>query len=83
MRIDDDIFRDILACWGGNATGEQVNRVREWMEENEENRREYERLSRLYYRLGYAERWDKIDVQTGKSRLLGRLSRSGKRRMVR
>ena len=52
MRIDDDIFRDILACWGGNATGEQVNRVREWMEENEENRREYERLSRLYYRLG-------------------------------
>jgi hypothetical protein len=83
MKVDDDIFRDIQACWGGNATAEQVNRVREWMEESVENRQEYERLSRLYYRLGYAERWDKIDLQTGKSRLQGRLSRSKRRRMVR
>ena len=83
MKVDDDIFRDIQACWGGNATGEQVSRVREWMEESVENRREYERLSRLYYRLGFAERWDKIDLQTGKSRLQGHLSKFRRRRMVR
>ena len=39
MEIHDEIFRDIQACWQGNATGEQVDRVKKWIEENEENHR--------------------------------------------
>ena len=83
MKMVDDIFQDIQACWGGNATDEQVKRVREWMEAGVENRQEYERLSRLYYRLGYTRRWDEIDEQTERSRLMGRLSKSRMRRMGR
>ncbi|MCB6971580.1 MULTISPECIES: FecR family protein [Butyricimonas] len=83
MKMVDDIFQDIQACWGGNATDEQVKRVREWMEAGVENRQEYERLSRLYYRLGYTRRWDEIDEQTERSRLMGRLSKLRMRRMGR
>lgn len=83
MEIHDEIFRDIQACWEGNATGEQVDRVKKWIEENEENHREYERLSRLYYRLGYAKRWDEIDTRAAGASLLKRISRTRKRKMSR
>ena len=83
MEIHDEIFRDIQACWQGNATGEQVDRVKKWIEENEENHREYERLSRLYYRLGYAKRWDEIDMRAAGASLLKRISRTRKRKMSR
>lgn len=83
MEIQDDIFRDIQACWSGKATDEQVIRVKKWLEEGKENERAYERLSRLYYRLEYTKRWDEIDTEISRQRLLERVQVHKKRRLGR
>ncbi|KIO43302.1 DUF4974 domain-containing protein [Sanguibacteroides justesenii] len=79
MEIQKDIFYDIQACWKGTATDEETERVRQWIEEDECNRLEYERLTRVYYRLNYALAWDTVDMEGVKSRFMRNLKTKTKR----
>lgn len=72
--ICDDIYQAMLELWGGKATPEQIECVREWLRESPKHVEYYNRLYRLYCGVNYAEKYDEINVEDAKRKLLGRLT---------
>lgn len=56
-----EMIQTILLLLKGEATYEQEEQVRTWLEADEENRLLYRQISETYYRLNYSSRWRELD----------------------
>ena len=79
--ISEDIYQALFENWGGKATPEQVKLVREWLQESPRNKGWYDRLYRLYCKVSYAEKYDQVDVEKAKEKILGILFAQRRRRV--
>ena len=73
MDIRDDIYQALLESWSGKATPEQEKLVREWLQESPRHKEWHDRLYRLYCKVSYAEKYDRVDVEKAKEKILGYL----------
>ena len=71
--INDDIYQALLESWGGKATPEQEKLVREWLQESPRHKEWHDRLYRLYCKVSYAGKYDQVDVEKAKEKILGYL----------
>lgn len=56
-----EMIQTILLLLKGEATYEQEEQVRTWLEADEENRLLYRQISETYYRLNYSSQWKELD----------------------
>ena len=66
MNIPDQLQQDIISCLNGGATAEQKADVKRWLKESKSNFKEYEELSRWYFRSQYSNLYNQIDVDKAK-----------------
>lgn len=66
------IYQAILSTLAQEATAEEQHAVDEWLRESEENREEYERLSRLYQKSTAPRKPKQFDVDRGWKEVAGR-----------
>lgn len=78
MEINDNIFQAIQACWLGKASPNEIKLVQSWLDESEEHREEFRRLSKIHYQLAHAQTWKHIDTGKGKEKLNSRLKNKRK-----
>ena len=55
MKINDNIFQAIQACWTGKASPEQIELIRDWLDTSQENQDLFERLSKTHYQLAHIQ----------------------------
>lgn len=70
----EEVIEYIIPLLEGKATPEQAQKVGCWLEESEENRCKYRAIVELYYKLNYAESWNKIDVDKAVRRIRKHIS---------
>ncbi|MCT4587371.1 MAG: FecR domain-containing protein [Carboxylicivirga sp.] len=66
MNIPDQLQQDVISCLNGGATAEQKADVKRWLKESKSNFKEYEELSRWYFRAQYSNLYNQIDVDKAK-----------------
>lgn len=81
MESNDNLYQSILESWSGKATPEQRELVAKWRQASPEHEACYRELFHLYYQVNGAGKYDKIDAETAKSRVMRQLS--GKRKSAR
>ena len=69
MKINDNIFQAIQACWTGKASPEQIELIRDWLDTSQENQDLFERLSKTHYQLAHIQTWKrKIEFPSEKAK---------------
>lgn len=81
MKLNEDILVDVLAYLKGEATDEQIEKLRLWLAENEENKKTYRDAAEAYYLTDYAQNWDQINVFKAKRDINAKLIRKKKFRI--
>ncbi len=81
IEINDDIYQALFEDWGGKATSEQTKLIQTWLQESPEHKEWYNRLYHLYCKVNYAEKYDRVDVEKAKEKILSYLSAQKRRKM--
>ena len=69
MTSNEEILQDILAYLKGNASDEQVSKLKDWLAADEANKKTYHDIVKTYYRISNIQHWDQINVFAAKRKV--------------
>lgn len=75
MNKQEDIYQDIIDCIRNEANAVQQEKVKQWVSENEKNEREYKELLRVFTKLSFFDRWNRIETDKAKAILLNQFDK--------
>ena len=81
MRLPEDIHEIILARLAGEIKPEQDALLRQWLQESEQNRREYREFCALWYSARWGNRRENINKNSGWERIVQVRRRQKRRRL--
>ena len=78
MTSNEEILQDILAYLKGNASDEQVSKLKDWLAADEANKKTYHDIVKTYYRISNIQHWDQINVFAAKRKVETKIIRKRK-----
>ena len=68
------ISEDIISYLKGEASGEQIDRLKKWLAQGQNNKNTYQDIVRTYYRLNNIQQWDRINSFVAKKNVESKLT---------
>lgn len=71
--MEEKTLQNALACLRGEATEQQQKQLAAWLDEGEENRKEYRSFCEMFFKLNFASQYTRIDQSLALLKVGGRI----------